>query len=152
ASGRWQGWRQAPTRVLSHTVGLQPERSSIRLTVGIATSGRRELLSEMLAELGRQVRLPDRVVVCSPSPGDVDAEVAASLPFPVTAISSAPGATLQRNAILREAGDSDAIVFFDDDFFPAATYLAHAEHILGRHPSVILATGKLIEDGIHGPG
>jgi hypothetical protein len=96
--------------------------------------------------------LPDRVIVCSPSPGDVDPQMAASLPFPVATISSVPGLPAQRNAILREAGDADAIVFFDDDFFPAATYLAHAEFILGRHPSVVLATGKLIEDGIHGPG
>lgn len=152
ARGRWEGWRAAPANTLSHAVGLQPEKGAMRLTVGIATSGRRELLSETLAELGKQVRLPDRVVVCSPSPDDVDAQMAASLPFPVTAISSAPGGTAQRNAILREAGDADAVVFFDDDFFPAATYLLHAELILARHPTVILATGKLIEDGIHGPG
>ncbi|HEX5958492.1 MAG TPA: glycosyltransferase [Hyphomicrobiaceae bacterium] len=152
AKGRWEGWRRAPTRTLSHAVGLQPERSSLRLAVGIATSGRRELLSETLAELGKQVRLPDRVVVCSPSPSDVDAQMAASLPFPVTAISTTPGLPAQRNAILREVDDTDAIVFFDDDFFPAATYLSHAELILGRYPTVVLATGKLIEDGIHGPG
>jgi hypothetical protein len=110
------------------------------------------MLSEVLAELGKQVRLPDRVIICSPSSSDVDAQMAASLPFPVTTISSAPGLPAQRNAILREGGDADAIVFFDDDFLPAATYLAHAELILGRHPAVVLATGKLIEDGIRGPG
>jgi hypothetical protein len=32
------------------------------------------------------------------------------------------------------------------------TYLANAEAILERHPGVVLATGKLIEDGIRGPG
>ena len=39
-----------------------------------------------------------------------------------------------------------------DDFFPAVTYLANAESILKRHPRVVLATGKLLEDGIRGPG
>jgi glycosyltransferase involved in cell wall biosynthesis len=152
ARGRWEGWRAAPKIAHSHTVGLQPDAGSMRLAVCIATVGRRELLSEMLAELANQVRLPDRVVVCSPSPDDVDAQVAAALPFPVTAITSARGAAAQRNAIMLEAADADAIVFFDDDFFPAATYLSHAELILRRHSAVILATGKLLEDGIHGPG
>jgi GT2 family glycosyltransferase len=124
----------------------------MRLVVGIATAGRRELLSEALAGFGEQDRLPDRIIVCSPSPRDVDALSAESLPFPVTTVSSTPGLPAQRNAILQESGDADALVFFDDDFIPAATYLAHAELILERHAAVVLATGKLIEDGIHGPG
>lgn len=124
----------------------------MRLVVGIATAGRRELLSETLGALGEQRRPPDRIIVCSPSPAEVDAQSAASLPFPVATISGPRGLPAQRNAILREAGDADAIVFFDDDFFPAPTYLAHSQLILEHYPAVVLATGKLIEDGIHGPG
>jgi GT2 family glycosyltransferase len=124
----------------------------MRLLVGIATVGRRELLSETLAELARQSRLPDRVIVCASSPADVDKKSLSSQPFPTALVVSAQGSSAQRNAILREAGDADAIVFFDDDFFPEAAYLANTEALLLSHPGIVLATGRLIEDGISGPG
>jgi GT2 family glycosyltransferase len=77
---------------------------------------------------------------------------ASALPFPIGVVFCRPGSSDQRNAILRQASDGDGLVFFDDDFFPEATYLAEAEKLLSRHPDVVLATGKLIADGIHGPG
>jgi GT2 family glycosyltransferase len=46
----------------------------------------------------------------------------------------------------------DAIVFFDDDYFPTPSYLANAEAILWRNEDVAVITGTLIEDGINGPG
>lgn len=150
--GRWQGWRASRSTFCPPVIDTSPALRPLRLVVGIATSGRRDLLHETLGWLGHQARLPDRVIVCGASSNDADSELGASCHFPVTTLISAHGLPAQRNAILREAGDAEVIVFIDDDFLPATSYLAHAEHVLRRHPSVVLATGKLIADGIRGLG
>jgi GT2 family glycosyltransferase len=124
----------------------------MRVLVGIATAGRRETLNETLLELARQSRLPDHVMLCAPVQADIDTGALTSLPFPTTVICGERGGSVQRNAILRQAADFDAVIFFDDDFFPEPGYIANAEELLQRHPEIVLATGHLLEDGIHGPG
>ena len=124
----------------------------MRIAVGIATAGRRAMLSETLSEIAKQWRLPDVVVVCPTDLGDVDHELLKSLPYATRVVESAPGLTHQRNAILREVRTFDVVVFFDDDFFPSSNYLANAEAILRRDEDVVVITGTLIEDGINGPG
>ena len=55
----------------------------------------------------------------------------------------------QRNAGLRHiAGRADIVTFFDDDFVPAADYLAVVGDIFVQRPDVVGATGRLIADGI----
>ena len=44
------------------------------------------------------------------------------------------------------------MVFLDDDFFPAPTYLERAGALLEAHPEIAVATGVLLADGIHGRG
>jgi GT2 family glycosyltransferase len=124
----------------------------LRLFIGIATAGRRDILSEMLRELALQSRLPDRVLICPTKPEDVDTDVLAGLPYATEVVTGGVGLPRQRNAIIRKSADCDAIVFFDDDFFPFPGYLANSEALLIDKPDVILATGRLLEDGIHGPG
>jgi len=127
-------------------------RHRLRLVVGIATVGRRATLHETLTEIARQTRLPERVIICPAGSEDVDHAAFRQLPYEIEIISSGLGLPRQRNAILRQADSYDAVVFFDDDFFPATTYLSNAEALLIDRPDVILATGKLLADGIHGPG
>jgi len=127
-------------------------KARLRLFVGIATAGRSEILSETLRELAHQTLLPDRVLICPTKPEDFDAAVLAQLPYNTEIVSGGVGLPRQRNAIIRKSGDCDAIVFFDDDFFPFPGYLANSEALLIDKPEVILATGRLLEDGIHGPG
>jgi GT2 family glycosyltransferase len=124
----------------------------MRVAVGIITSGRRAVLSETLREIARQTRLPDAVIICPVDSDDVDHELLHSLPFSSRVIASAPGTSHQRNAILRATKGLDAIVFFDDDYFPSPSYLANAVAILERNRDVAAVTGTLIEDGINGPG
>ena len=45
----------------------------LNIVVGIATAGRPEILSQTLADLRRQSRIPDAVVVCAPSEADFGA-------------------------------------------------------------------------------
>jgi hypothetical protein len=124
----------------------------MRLLVGIATTGRAEILSETLTELGKQIRLPDRVVICAAKAEDIERRVFSLVPYPVDVVGSTPGASSQRNAILRVSDGFDAVVFFDDDFLPSQSYLANAEALLAREPEVVIACGVIMEDGALGPG
>jgi GT2 family glycosyltransferase len=44
------------------------------------------------------------------------------------------------------------VVFFDDDFLPHPDYLAAIEQYMTANPRCVVATGKVIADGINGPG
>jgi GT2 family glycosyltransferase len=122
----------------------------MRITVGVATSGRPETLKTMLHHLGSQLRAPDSVFVCVNKAADADG---AEPTFPgVKVLLSAPGASTQRNAIIRAAIDSDVIVFFDDDFFPQADYLLAVERHMQACSGTVVLSGKVLADGIIGPG
>ncbi len=124
----------------------------MRIVVGIATAGRENLLCETLAEIAHQTRVPDQVYICSPNGFFLDEDCLSEFPSKINAIYGTIGASAQRNEILRRSTDADLIIFFDDDFFPEATYIANTEALFERHPDVVAATGNLLEDGIHGPG
>lgn len=124
----------------------------MKIIVGIATAGRREVLSETLQHLTRQRRRPDAIFVCPSSPEDVDETFAEALPVPVTIVAGERGLTKQRNAILSAFGTGDLLVFFDDDFLPQADFLANAETLFLKEPDIVVATGLVLADGIHGPG
>jgi GT2 family glycosyltransferase len=125
----------------------------IQIAVGIATAGRRDLLTETLRELAAQTRPPDCVFVCPAIESDFDAGKAADLPFELHLVKgSKKGSCPQRNAIIDAAGAFDLILFFDDDFLAAPTYLAEAEACFQNFPDIVAATGLVIKDGIKGPG
>jgi GT2 family glycosyltransferase len=124
----------------------------MKISIGIATSGRREVLSQTLRYLARQTRLPDAVLVCPARPEDVDPAAVAAIPLPIRIVQGEIGSCAQRNAILDQADDADAMVFFDDDYLPAASFLAALERLFVANPELVVATGKVLADGIHGPG
>jgi GT2 family glycosyltransferase len=122
----------------------------MRLAIGIATRGRAAILGEVLADLAKQTRAPDRLLVCH-----VDANDIADLPtrFPqVTFLTAAAGLPRQRNAILDAIADCDAVLFLDDDFLAAPDYLAVTEAVFEAHRDCVVATGTVIADGAKGPG
>ncbi|MBZ7923316.1 glycosyltransferase [Ensifer adhaerens] len=124
----------------------------MKIVVGIATAGRREILSQTLLHLTRQDRRPDAIFVCPSASDDVDEAFARTLPVPVTIVAGERGLTKQRNAILASIGTSDLLVFFDDDFLPRSDFLAQAEKLFRSEPDIVVATGLVLADGIHGPG
>jgi GT2 family glycosyltransferase len=124
----------------------------MKIVVGIATAGRRDILAETLRHIGLQSRLPDMVYVCPSTDADVDRESLDGLDIPVRIVAGNKGSCAQRNAILDVAGDADVIVFFDDDFLPAVSFLAETERLFSGNPEIIAATGRVLVDGIHGPG
>ena len=121
----------------------------MRIAVGIATAGRPQLLALALAELACQRRRPDLVVVCAPTADDIG-----PLPDGITpaTVIGPRGLTCQRNAILDHAREFDVVVFFDDDFLPEEGYLAAVERVFVEHPDIALVTGRVVADGIIGPG
>jgi GT2 family glycosyltransferase len=123
----------------------------MRIAVGIATRGRPDILAEVLEELRKQLRPPDRTIVCHTVPGDV-AGRAEAMPD-VEFLTSTPGLPRQRNRILdAAAGDCDVVLFLDDDFLPAPEYLAVTEAVFRERPEVVVTTGHVLADGAKGPG
>ena len=123
-----------------------------RVVIGIATSGRRGVLSATLAHLAHQTRLPDLVLVSVADPQDIDLARAAALPFPLRHIVAPKGLCCQRNAILDALASQDILLFLDDDFLIAPDYLARLDRLMAETPQVVLVTGEVLADGVTGPG
>ncbi len=122
----------------------------MKITIGIATRGRPAILGEVLAELDRQTRPPQAIIVCHVTDDDVT-----GLPrrFPGVRFITAPaGLPRQRNAIIEAGPDADAILFIDDDFLPAPAWLEVLEAVLAENQDCVVATGTVIADGAKGPG
>jgi GT2 family glycosyltransferase len=124
----------------------------LQIAVAIATAGRRDVLTATIDQLARQTRLPDRLVICPASPEDVDEAVLAAFPANTLVVHGPRGSSHQRNTILRSLPETDLVAFFDDDFLAQPTYLEAAERHFLAEPTLMVATGRVIADGIHGPG
>jgi polysaccharide biosynthesis transport protein len=120
----------------------------LRLVVGIPTSGRADQVRTAIAHLRGQTRQPEVISVAACDPADIVGVISEG----VKTIFSPRGLTKQRNAILRHYRSADVIVFFDDDFLPQPSYLQEVEKVFQLHPEVVLLTGRVIADGITGPG
>ena len=131
-----------------------PSASSgrLKIAVGVATAGRREILGVALDLIARQSRPPDILVVCPAAADDLEAGLIEQFPFPTVVRIGKRGLTAQRNNILSAARDADIIVFFDDDYFPRLDYLEEVERIFLGNADVVALTGRPIQDGASGPG
>lgn len=122
----------------------------MKFGIAIATTGRPDILSCVLPHVRAALRPGDRLVIVGAAPED--------WPCPDqrkgTELLLAPrGSTFQRNAAIEHfKGQVEAIVFFDDDFLPRADWLDEAERLLVSDPRIAAFTGRVIVDGILGPG
>lgn len=123
----------------------------MKIAIGIATRGRAAILAEVLAELDRQTRAPDRILVCHVTPEDV-AELPARFPGVDFLAQSPGGLPRQRNRILDAVPDCDLLLFLDDDFLPGPEWLAVLEAVMTAQPGCAVITGTVIADGAKGPG
>lgn len=130
------------------TASPDPDTPPFRIAVGIATRGRPAILRAAVDQIARQTRPPDRVVICCTGPDDI-----AGLPDGVAEIVPAPpGLASQRNVIIDRLADCDAVLFIDDDFLMAPSYVAVTAAILSAHPNIVATTGDPVADGARGPG
>lgn len=116
------------------------------IKIGIATTGRADTLSDTLAQIGRQRRLPDELIVCPASPSDCHEDRLAGLPYPTRIVRSQRGSVPQRNAIIVDAGRCDVMVFLDDDFYPSTDYLERLETLFQSERDIVGVTGHVIVD------
>ncbi|NYF79931.1 glycosyltransferase family 2 protein [Granulicella arctica] len=123
-------------------------QTRLRLVLAIATRGRPAILADTLAALEFQTRKPDALLIAYPEPQDVEG-IASRFPQ-ARLLLSQPGLTRQRNTILNALPTTDLLVFLDDDFHIHRDYLAVMEQLFLAHPEVVVATGTLLGDGIHG--
>jgi GT2 family glycosyltransferase len=125
---------------------------TLNIAVGIATTGRRDVLARTISVLAAQTRLPNRLVICPVKDADVDEASLRDFPGPALIVRGPVGLPAQRNKILSAIADADVIVFFDDDFFVDRHYIERLEEIFVANPDIVGLTGALIADGAQGPG
>jgi GT2 family glycosyltransferase len=122
----------------------------IKIAVAIATLGRPQTVSEFLDALGKQTRLPDKLLFSVTSEQDLPQS---SSTAEYSVITGSKGLCAQRNrAIAALKDDYDVIIFFDDDYVPSKYALQNIEAVFSQDLDIVGATGNVIEDGIRGPG
>lgn len=115
-----------------------------------ATRGRAELLKLVIASVDSQTVRPDLIMVSCVS--DEDVGDVASRPG-LLVVKGRPGLTVQRNTALSHVpGDTDVVIFLDDDFLMHRTWIAEILDALESDASIACITGTVLADGIHGPG
>ncbi|RWM83669.1 MAG: glycosyltransferase [Mesorhizobium sp.] len=118
----------------------------MKVVVIVATFGRREHVARLLAQLERQTRLPDAVIISAPDADHTPYNMVCR--FPVSSVFGKTGLPAQRNIALDVAGDCfDIITFFDDDFIPADDYLEGVSRAFKQQPDWAVVTGNVLKDG-----
>ncbi|WP_102222580.1 glycosyltransferase family 2 protein [Acidimangrovimonas sediminis] len=131
----------------------QPQKvAEMRLVLAIATAGRPAIVAETLRDIARQSRRPDFVILSVSGPEDLDEACLDQLPFPCMVVTGHKGASVQRNRAIATLGRDDIVLFLDDDFLMAPDYVEQTLALFDANPDIMVATGRVIADGILGPG
>lgn len=123
-----------------------------RVIVAIATTGRKSIVSETIARIHLQNRLPDLLVLSIADESDIDTKSLENLPFPCEVKIGLKGVCNQRNQVLSLLEPDDILLFTDDDFLLQPDYLENLVRLFQSHSGVVMATGDVLEDGILGAG
>ncbi|OWO95144.1 glycosyl transferase [Rhizobium esperanzae] len=136
-----------PAPVSSDTEAMVRSASRpLRISVGIASAGRPSILLETVNYLAGLPDQPQRLIVCVPG---IDDAAGLTDRLDVEIIIGSRGLTSQRNSIIRaSAADTDVLIFLDDDFIPAATFLSRMAAVFSAKSDVAIATGEVLADGI----
>jgi len=126
--------------------------ASCPVTVAIATTGRRGIVGQTIGYLASLNDPPDRVIASVAHPDDIDTSGLPPLPFPLVVLTGRKGSSAQRNTVLDAERDCGLILFIDDDFLIADGYISALRRLFISQKDVVMATGKVLADGIHGPG
>jgi len=118
----------------------------LRIALGIASAGRPSILRETIDYLTGLPDQAERLIVCVPVIEDAAGLAGRS---DVEVIVGSRGLTVQRNRIIQAASaDADVLIFLDDDFIPAATFLSRMAAVFAAKPDVAIATGEVLADGV----
>jgi GT2 family glycosyltransferase len=130
--------------------GLKSTAKQLRVAIGIATAGRADILLQTVGLFKQQRRPANSIFVCAPSEADI-AGLREAHPE-VICLLAPKGLPHQRNQLMDAAADIDVLLFLDDDFVMAPDYLAEMEAAFLEHSDVVMTTGRVVADGITGPG
>ncbi len=119
-----------------------------RLILAIATTGRRDVLTQTLARLELQTVKPDLLILSIANNSDIDRTVLETLSFPHEVKMGPKGACFQRNQVVSCLQPDDILLFTDDDFLMSCDYLEKVEQLFHDNPQVVMSTGSVIADGI----
>jgi glycosyltransferase involved in cell wall biosynthesis/GT2 family glycosyltransferase len=148
AAGYVELIREPKTRSPLQSPGDRPLPN---IAVVVATLGRPDIVTATLKHLLETQTLQPAAVIVSCVVRE-DAGEATNLPA-VTVVTGRPGLPAQRNAALIALPPGiDVVVFFDDDFVAEAEWLAAAARTFRDEPQVVAFTGRVLADGIKGPG
>ncbi|WP_397543188.1 glycosyltransferase [Roseovarius salis] len=123
-----------------------------RLIIGIATVDRGSIVTPVVRAIAKQTRPPDLVYVSGTQASDFGSLPDADLPFPVRFLTGPKGSCAQRNTIIETLSPTDVLLLMDDDFLLSPDYLEKLEILMRDEPDIVVATGKVLADGILGPG
>jgi hypothetical protein len=126
--------------------------TSLPVTIGIATTGRRDIVGQTIAFLAAQNDVPARLIVSIADPQDFDTASLPPLPFPLQVLTGPKGSCVQRNAILDAVGPQGIILFLDDDFLISDGYVSALRRLFDTRGEMVVATGCVLADGIQGQG
>jgi GT2 family glycosyltransferase len=126
------------------------------IAVIIATTGRASLIRPLLERLLAQTRPPDWILLAPARAGDLPE----GLPDKAVVLPCVVGLASQRNMGLDWcaanttllSSEDNMVVFFDDDFVPRDDWLDQAARLFHDRPDVAGLTGRLLADGVKGPG
>lgn len=130
---------------------LFDSKSTAYVSVIVASLGRPDGLAQLLDALGQQSRPADEIIVSVTHPRDLPEGL---VERPGLKLRVGPkGSCVQRNTGLAncDAG-SELVIFCDDDFVPSRFYVERLRDFFAAHSDVVGVTGKLLADGINGPG
>lgn len=119
----------------------------MKIALIIASRGRAQLLSRVLHHWEAQSRRLDFCVISITGSEDI-AELPSGLVSQVV-IGSA-GSCCQRNRALETLSSqgADLAIFADDDYVPSRHFVRHLETLFQDHPEIVVATGKMLADGV----
>lgn len=125
--------------------------------LAIASAGRGPVLEETLRQIASLRDRPDAVWLSVPAEevsdaAAMEAEIAALLPVPVRVLSGPRGLCAQRNAVLEAAPEDAVVLFLDDDYLLGDGSVSALRALFAERPEVVMATGRVVADGISGPG
>jgi glycosyltransferase involved in cell wall biosynthesis len=118
----------------------------IRVAVILATKGRPQAITELLALLEKQSCAPAVIVISATEPSDIGVTPATNLN--VEYLFGPAGSTSQRNRGLeRVRTRADVAIFFDDDFAPAGNWIEQCMRLFSSAADIAGANGIVIRDG-----
>lgn len=120
----------------------------LRVCVIVASICRGEEIGQLLDHLSFQTRPPSSIILSVECQRDLPEKLDPHIEI----VMGPRGLTAQRNrGLTRAIGQSDIIVFFDDDFVPCRDALENIAELFKYNDDIVGATGTVLRDGVkHG--